>query len=221
MIARIIEAFSQLIGKVPDLAIRPPELERFNVVDGWLVGDGMQRIEMHASWRYSWLSTPEHEPLAIVAHYTATDPGTAVSMAKRRQQPWSEYAAAWRKRNPGKPVPQNSWHLSIEANGAIVQMAPLTTGCWHVGSNTAIPIPGVGWGNRTAVGIELVGWGKMFPPAQVAAACDVWRAIVRAYGIPREHAMITHQSIDPTRRSDPGPVWMKQHAPTVLAHAFA
>ncbi|NVB81776.1 MAG: N-acetylmuramoyl-L-alanine amidase, partial [Kofleriaceae bacterium] len=195
--------------------------ERLQVVDGWLVGDGVQRIEMHASWRYSWLSTPEHKPLAIVAHYTDTDPGTAVNMAKRRQQPWATFAAAYRKSYPGKPVPQNSWHLSIEADGSIVQMAPLTSGCWHVGSPTAKQIPGVGWGNRTAVGIELVGHGKTFPPAQVSAACDVWRAIVRAYGIPREHAMVTHQSIDPTRRSDPGPVWMKQHAPTVLERAFA
>lgn len=221
MISRVLETFSRFIGKVPELVVRPPEVERLHIEDGWLVGPGVQRVEMHASWRYSWLSTPLHEPLAIVAHYTATDPGTALGMAKRRQRPWSEFAAEFRKDYPGKPVPQNSWHLSIEAGGGIVQMAPLTSGCWHVGSPTAKQIPGVGWGNRTAVGIELVGWGKSFPPAQVEAAHHVWRAIVRAYGIKREHAMVTHQSIDPTRREDPGPVWMKQHAPDVLAFAYA
>jgi N-acetyl-anhydromuramyl-L-alanine amidase AmpD len=221
VIADLLQTLSRFVGKVPELVVPPPAHERLEIIDGWLVGDGVQRVEMHASWRYSWLSTPLHEPLAIVAHYTATDPGTALGMAKRRQRPWSEFAAEFRKDYPGKPVPQNSWHASIEAGGGIVQMAPFTAGCWHVGSPTAKQIPGVGWGNRTATGIELVGWGKVFPPAQVEAACHVWRALRRAYGIPREHAMITHQSIDPTRRDDPGPVWMKQHAPGVLAYAYA
>ena len=218
---RILAAFARLVAKAPELVVVPAPTDKLHVVDGWLLGDGVQRIEMHSSWRYPWLSTPEHKPLAIVAHYTATDPGTAIAMARRRQQPWSEFETAHRNAYPGKPVPQNSWHLSIEAGGGIVQMAPLTAGCWHVGSPTARKIPGVGWGNRTAIGIELVGHGKEFPPAQVEAACEVWRALVKAYGIPREHAMVTHQSIDPTRRTDPGNVWMRQHAPQVLAYAYA
>lgn len=221
-ISDVLAWLSRLAGKAPELVAVAPAKERFTIVDGWLVGDGVTRIEMHASWRYSWLSTPDHNPLAIVAHYTDTDPGTAVGMAKRRQEPWSKFAERWRKNNPGKPVPQNSWHISIETDGSIVQMAPLTTGCWHVGSSTAKPIPGVGWGNRTAIGIELVNndRGKTFPPAQVTAACNVWRAIVRAYDMKRENAMVTHQSIDPTRRSDPGSVWMRLYAPTVLGYAY-
>jgi hypothetical protein len=199
----------------------PPErVERLVVIDGWLVGDGVQRIEMHPSWRYPLLSTPGNTPRAIVAHYTATNPGTAVSMAKRRQQPWSTFAEQYRKSYPGKAIPQNSWHLSIEAGGEVVQMAPLTSGCWHAGGSTAKPIPGVGAANRTSVGIELVGHGKVFPSEQVAAACDVWRAIVRAYGVPRELAMVQHAEIDPGRRSDPGPVWMREHAPAVLGAAY-
>jgi N-acetyl-anhydromuramyl-L-alanine amidase AmpD len=178
------------------------------------------RVEMHPSWRYSWLSTPEHKPLAIVAHYSATDHGTAMSMAKRRQQPWQDFAAAHRKSYPGKTVPQNSWHVSIEPD-KIIQMAPLTSGCWHVGSLTAKQIPGVGWGNRTATGIEIIGWGKAFPASQVALCCDVWRALVQTYGIKREHAMVEHAKLDPGRRSDPGPIWMGKHAPTVLDYAYA
>lgn len=220
MITQLLQTLSRFAARAPELVVQAPETERLHIEDGWLVGPGVQRVEMHASWRYSWLSTPLHEPLAIVAHYTATDPGTALGMAKRRQKPWPEFAAEWRK-SSDKPVPQNSWHISIESGGGIVQMAPLTSGCWHVGSPSAKQIPGVGWGNRTSIGIELVGHGKSFPPVQVEAAHHVWRAIVRAYGIKREHAMITHQSIDPARRSDPGPVWMKQHAPSVLAHAYA
>lgn len=221
MFLRILDTFARLVAKAPELLVQPPAVERFTVIDGWLVGDGVQRIEMHPSWRYAWLSTPENRPLGIVVHTTATNPGTAVSMAKRRQRPWSEFANDYRKSYPGKPVPQNSWHLSVEADGAIVQMAPFTSGCWHAGSSTARKIPGVGWANRTTVGVELVGHAKAFPQAQVTAACDVWRAIVRAYAIPREHAMVTHQSIDPTRRTDPGHVFMRKHAPTVLDHAYA
>lgn len=224
MITSILDSFSRLFGKAPELLLPvPPAIENLFVVDGWLTGGGVTRIEMDASWRYSWLSTPDHKPLAIVAHYTDTAPGTAIGMAKRRQEPWSKFAERWRKNNPGKPVPQNSWHISIETDGSIVQMAPLTTGCWHVGSPTAKPIPGVGWGNRTATGIELVNndRGKTFPPAQVEAARNVWRAIVRAYSIPKPHAMVSHQSLDPTRRSDPGRTWETQHAPGVLAYAYA
>src|SRR5205823_3681564 len=141
----------------------------------------------------------------------------------RRQQPWSAFAANFRKSNPGKPVPQNSWHASIETDGPVIQMAPFTKGCWHVSSPTAKPIPGVGWGNRTAVGIELVNndRGKTFPDAQVETAKHLWRALVRKYGIAIAHAMVTHQSIDPLRRTDPGVLFMKEHAPGILAYAYA
>jgi N-acetyl-anhydromuramyl-L-alanine amidase AmpD len=70
------------------------------------------------------------------------------------------------------------------------------------------------------VGIELVGFGKVFTTAQVNTAARVWRALVSHYAIPRDLAMITHESIDPTRRDDPGPVWMGQHAANVLDFAY-
>lgn len=195
-----LDTFMKIFGLV---RVKPDEPV---VENAWLTF--AKRIEMHPSWRYASLRTPGSKPLAIVAHYTATDPGTAISMAKRRTKPRTKDDRA------------ASWHLSIEADGTVVQMAPLTVGCWHAGSNTAKKIPGVGWANRTAIGVELVGYGKEFPPAQVEAACRVWRAIVREYSIPREHAMITHQSIDPTRKADPGRVWMGEHAPRVLDAAY-
>lgn len=189
--------------------------------DGWLVGEGVTRIASHPSWYYAKLSTPDGEPDAVVAHYSATDAGTAESMARRRQRPWSEFAADWRQTYPDKAVPQNSWHASIETYGGIVQMAPFTSGTWHAGSPTAKPIKGVGWANRTAIGVELIGHGKAFPQAQVIDAARLWAALVDRYGIARKHAMVTHQELDPGRRSDPGPVWMSKHAPRVLAYAFA
>lgn len=174
---------------------------------GWLSGPDVVRMPIDPSWYYAKLSTGT--PKAIVAHYTATDPGTGRNMARNRQ----------RKRT--KDDRAASWHVTIETDGTIIQMAPFTAGCWHAGSDTARKIPGVGWANNTSVGIELVGHGKSFPPEQVAAAARVWRALVATYSIPRELAMVTHRSIDPERRSDPGPVWMSEHAEWVLDEAYA
>lgn len=176
------------------------------VISHWLVGLGVTRIEAHQSWFGGAMGSGR--PLGIVAHYTATGPGTAIAMARNRAH----------QILPGDR--KASWHLTIETDGSIVAMVPLNRMAWHAGSPTARPVPGIGSANATCVGIELVGHGDAFPPAQVEAACAVWRALVRHYGIAREHAMITHQSIDPTWRSDPGPVWMREHAPVVLAAAY-
>lgn len=176
---------------------------------GWLVGARVQKIEMHDSWHGGTMAAGK--PLGIVAHYSATNPGTAVNMAKRRARMFGE--------DPDDRLA--SWHITIETDGSIVVMIRAHQRAWHAGSLTAQPIPELGSANANTVGIELVGFGKQFPPAQVDAACRVWRALVRRYGIARKHAMITHQSIDPTRREDPGPVWMAQHAEHVLEHAYA
>lgn len=172
--------------------------------EGWLVGEGVVRMPMHPSWRYSGLKTASGEPVAVTWHYTATDAGTALAMARRRTQPRSADDRA------------ASWHLSIETYGGIVQMAPLTVGCWHAAGD----IPGLGAANRMSVGIELVGHGRAFPGAQVLDAARVLSAIVQRYRIERRWAMVEHATIDPARRSDPGPIWMTKHAPRVLAYAY-
>lgn len=174
--------------------------------DGWLDGAGVTHVPMHPSWRYGSLWTPNGKPLAVVAHYTATAPGTGMVMARRRQTPLA------------KDDRKASWHITIEADGSIIQMAPADVGCWHaVGL-----IKGLGGAaNRVSVGIELVGFGKAFPEAQVASACRVWRALIRAYQIERKWAGVGHVDIDPARRSDPGPVWAKLHRERVLDFAYA
>lgn len=177
--------------------------------EGWMSGPGVTVIAAHPSWYGQALAGGA--PRGLVAHYSATDFGTAIAMAKRRTRRFGL--------DPDDRAA--SWHVSIEGDGAIVQMVPLTRAAYHAGGPTAQPVPGLGSANYTCNGIELVGWGKVFPAAQVAAGRTVWRAIAQHYGIAREHAMITHQSIDPTRREDPGPVWMREHAPGVLAFAFA
>lgn len=172
--------------------------------DHWLVGARHMPIDT------SWYGGPIHGPGGIVAHYTATSSGTSVAMAKNRQRPFD------RARDRAA-----SWHLTIDTDGSVIQMVPLDRIAWHAGGASALPVRGLGSANGSCIGIELVGHGDVFPAAQVEAAKRVWRALVRRYQIAREHAMLEHAKIDPTRRGDPGPVWMGQYANAVLAAAFA
>jgi N-acetyl-anhydromuramyl-L-alanine amidase AmpD len=60
-----------------------------------------------------------------------------------------------------------------------------------------------------------------FTDEQVRAAAMVARAIVQwVPGIPREACAWTHYQVDPTRKTDPGPVWVEKHLPAVLDEAF-
>ncbi len=172
---------------------------------GWLEGDGVRLMPSHASWFYPRLSTKSGDPLAIVAHCTDTLAGGAFGMAQRRQVP---------RKPTDRPA---SWHVTIEPD-VIVQMVSFEAGAWHAPSL----IPGVGSANRTAVGLELSGKpAGPWPDAQVAQYARVTRAIVQSYWIPRTRALISHQSLDPTRRSDPGRLFMERYAPLVIAYAFA
>lgn len=173
--------------------------------DGWLEGDQVEYIRAHPSWHYPKLSTPHGDPLAIVAHASATKHGTARVMANNRIRPRTLKDRA------------ASWHISVEAD-RIVQMISCEAGAWHaIGA-----IKGAGPANRVSVGIELVGYEQgPFPDAQVLNYARVTRAIVQSYGIPRALALVPHAVIDPDRRSDPGRVFMTEHAPHVLAFAFA
>lgn len=182
--------------------------DEFRIEASWLVGPGVQRIDADPSWFGDPLDGGA--PRGIVAHFTDTAPGTAINMANRRARRFGV--------DPDDRLA--SWHITVETDGSIVVMIPLDHRAWHAGSPTAQPVPGLGSANAHTIGIELVGFGKVFTPAQVTTAAQVWRAIVRQYSIPRDFAMITHQSIDPTRRDDPGPVWMGTHAPGVLDFAY-
>lgn len=176
-------------------------------INGWLQGDGARRIPADPSWFGGTLL-----PMGVVCHVSATNPGTAVNMAKRRTRRFGL--------DPDDRLA--SWHVSVEADGSFMQMIPLSRRAWHAGSKTARKIPGLGSANSRTIGIEIVGWERgPFPAAQVEGYARLLRCIVQHYGIPREFAMITHASIDPGRRSDPGEVWMREHAETVLDAAYA
>lgn len=174
---------------------------------GWLQGDGVTRIPAHESWYGGTLL-----PGGVVCHVSATNHGTAVNMAKRRA----------RRFGLDENDRLSSWHVSVEADGTLVQMVPLSRRAWHAGSKTAQKIPGLGVPNSRTIGIELIGWERgPFPQAQVDGYARLLRCIVQHYGIPREFAMITHASIDPGRRSDPGDLFMREHAEAILDSAYA
>lgn len=175
---------------------------------GWLVGAGVTIIKAHSSWLGGTIEGGK--PTGTVSHVSDTAPGTAINMAKRRSRPFGQ--------DPNDRMA--SWHASVETTGALIQMVSLQQRAWHAGSNTAKPIPGLGWANAHTNGIELVGFEKgPFPDAQVFAYARLLRAIVRHYGIKREFAAVTHQSIDPKRRSDPGPLVEKQME-RILEYAY-
>lgn len=175
--------------------------------EGWLVGKGVKLMPSAPSWYGGKMKTSDGKPQAIVAHYSATKHGTAISMAKKRLKPY-----------PGKPERLASWHVSIDGDGLLVQQVPFINQAWHAGKGRGIP--DLGNPNACSIGIELVGHGDEFPLAQVEAAKELWRVLVKTYPIERKNAHWQHSTLDPDRRKDPGPVWMENHATAVLDYAF-
>lgn len=211
-VAQLVRSFQVSRGLTPDgkaglLTRSTLDRERgvpgdLTVAQHLLSGPGVEQVMAHPSW----YSGPMPDgPLAIVAHYTATDPGAARSLHERRTK------------RRGMLARNTSWHITIAADGAVYQMVPLDRMARHCGRGIiAGQRP-----NACSIGIELEGHGDVFPEVQVAAACRVWRALVREYKIPRARAMIGHSVLDPAHRSDPGKVWTGVHAARVLDHAFA
>lgn len=210
-VTALVRAYQLARGLAPDgkagvltrLALERDRLGHTDLsVEGHLLhGSGVERVLAHTSW---YGGTMPRGPLAIVAHYTDTEPGTARSLAERRTK----------RRLPLQRVA--SWHVTIARDGTVYQLVPLDRVAWHCGAGLIEDLRT----NYAAIGIEFEGHGDTFPAAQVAAASRVWSALVRAYAIPRERAMLEHSALDPHRRGDPGPIWMRQHAPAVLAGAY-
>jgi N-acetyl-anhydromuramyl-L-alanine amidase AmpD len=143
-------------------------------------------------------------PVAIVWHYTATDPGTALSLCKRITKYDSSVDRA------------ASWHLIIGVDGRVYQSVSFLCGAWHCAKGTI----GGHSVNKTSVGIELEGHGDIFTPAQIDAAEEVVVALRVAYGISEARAKLLHSEFDPKRRSDPGPIWSGRILPALLRRVY-
>lgn len=59
-----------------------------------------------------------------------------------------------------------------------------------------------------------------FPPAQVASATALLKTLVAAYGWKPEVCVYGHLMFDFPRKEDPGPLWLKEHLPAILAATF-
>lgn len=194
----------------PPLVVRPD----FDA-DGWAINrDFVTVIPSRAGWYYKKLSTKSGLPEGITWHFTSTGANTAHAMAyRRRDHERKEFADPDTGKMPG------SWGFTIARSGQIIQQLSLRQGGFHAGSQTAKKLP-IGWANHVTTSIELEGYGKDFPEAQVLSACWLARALVHHCNIQRPNATYEHSKIDPTRKTDPGPVWMEHHMPRVMTHAF-
>lgn len=59
-----------------------------------------------------------------------------------------------------------------------------------------------------------------FTERQVGAAIRVVAALAHRYGLTRDAFTLTHHAIDPTRREDPGDLWIRVHLPKILDAVF-
>lgn len=63
------------------------------------------------------------------------------------------------------------------------------------------------------------GWHK-FTLDQIKSATRVQSALTRRYGLLRPNCEWGHSQIDPTRRTDPGPLWIVNHLPAILDRVY-
>lgn len=204
---RVRDLFVPVPERGPEPKVEPAEATAPFDSQGWSTDPVLVTcVPSRPGWYYKTLSTPSGLPTGITCHFTSTGPGTAMAMAKRRRD---------LERSSFNPKPPGSWHFTVAQDGTIIQQLSLRQGGFHAGSPTAKKLP-IGWANHVTCGIELEGHGDRFSELQIVAACWLWCAITKHCGIKREHAMYEHSKIDPTRKTDPGPVWMNQHAKRVL-----
>lgn len=63
-------------------------------------------------------------------------------------------------------------------------------------------------------------WYDTFPEAQEMAATRLLQALVLKFRWPREACQYGHLMFDPTRKEDPGPLWLDQVLPRILDRVF-
>lgn len=74
--------------------------------------------------------------------------------------------------------------------------------------------------------IEVEWWdgkkrhAQRYAPEQIAAATEVVRILKTFYDIPAEQMAYGHHDLDPDRREDPGPHWMHEILPSILADVY-
>jgi N-acetyl-anhydromuramyl-L-alanine amidase AmpD len=147
---------------------------------------------------------------------------TAALFVRGADGTWAALSAAQRGKMRGYSA--NSWAGGIELEN--VGEVRLVDGEW-LGWPFA---RGTKWGEPEVVpGAEVEieqarpgrGWHR-FTAAQVETARAVTAALVARYGLRREACAWGHCEIDPQRRTDPGPLWLRPggHLETILGEVF-
>jgi len=185
----------------------PQDLEPLAVYDidpeGWLRGPGVVHVP---SARNSALTTPRREPWGIVWHYTATDLGTAKSLAKRIVK------------TPGPNDRAASWHVLLAADGTVYQSVSFKRGSWHCKEGRL----GTHRINASTVGIEMEGHGRPmdFTPALIENATRLVVALVAEYDMRADRVDLQHGNLDPQRRDDAGVHFARYVLPGILEQAY-
>ncbi|WP_265499829.1 N-acetylmuramoyl-L-alanine amidase [Paracoccus beibuensis] len=124
-----------------------------------------------------------HRPSLIVLHYTGMI--DAASARARLCDPVAEVSAHW----------------LVDEQGRVEGLVSESRRAWHAGAGSWHGADDI---NSRSIGIELVNPGdRPFPAAQMAALCDLLRAIMCRWQIGAE-SVIAHSDLASGRKFDPG-----------------
>jgi N-acetylmuramoyl-L-alanine amidase len=173
---------------------------------------------------YAGGSFSRREPSLLVMHYTSG--GTALSSANWFRSPANPGSSAHLVIDRDGSIIQCvdlsriAWHAGASSWKKRSNLNRFSIGI-ELANWGALRPRGKGWASYTGVGIpspvlaahrhgnpdgsrRLIGW-EAFPPAQIAAATAVARAILAA--MPGIREIVGHDDIAPGRKTDPGPAF--------------
>ena len=103
------------------------------------------------------------------------------------------------------PAAKVSAHYVVEEDGQVFRLVPESRRAWHAGISHWRGVSGL---NARSIGIEVVNPGhehgyRPFAALQMAALCDLCRAILARHPIPAWN-VVGHSDVAPDRKEDPG-----------------
>jgi N-acetylmuramoyl-L-alanine amidase len=103
------------------------------------------------------------------------------------------------------PAAKVSAHYVVEEDGQVFRLVPEARRAWHAGISHWRGLSGL---NARSIGIEVVNPGhehgyRPFAALQMAALCDLCRAILARHPIPAWN-VVGHSDVAPDRKEDPG-----------------
>lgn len=104
------------------------------------------------------------------------------------------------------PAAKVSAHYLIEEDGRVFALVDEKHRAWHAGKSFWRGATDL---NSASLGIELVNPGhqfgyRPFPPAQIAAASELMRDIIKRHGMNSALCALGHSDVAPERKQDPG-----------------